>query len=261
MRVLTLNVYTGFPLGLPFLPRSARFGRLIDCLKSSNADVVCLQEVFSYDLRAAIGANLETYYTDVTPVVKLPFLNLMARLIALFGIAALLVMCCNMLTAALGFLLFSYSALYLWLTEHPSGLMTLVDRRQACRVHKADHISCGPCGDFQDSFVIRAFLVVHMDDAIIVNTHLDAYGSARMRQVNELIVLGPTIVAGDLNATTDSEEVQWLAMVLKNNAYTGPPEPTWAGASIDHIIAGRISGCQVLPDVGSDHRAVLCDCQ
>ncbi|MEJ2889704.1 endonuclease/exonuclease/phosphatase family protein [Actinomycetospora aeridis] len=73
---------------------------------------------------------------------------------------------------------------------------------------------------------------------------------------------GPTVIAGDLNTTTEHRALAALGDV---RAPAGPPTwpsrwPRWLGFRIDHVLAGggiAVRATRVLDLPGSDHRAVL----
>ncbi|MEJ2865708.1 endonuclease/exonuclease/phosphatase family protein [Actinomycetospora flava] len=73
---------------------------------------------------------------------------------------------------------------------------------------------------------------------------------------------GPTVIAGDLNSTTEHRA---LAALGDARVPGGPPTwpawwPRWLGFRIDHVLAGggiAVRSTRVLDLPGSDHRAVL----
>ncbi|MDD7937928.1 endonuclease/exonuclease/phosphatase family protein [Actinomycetospora lutea] len=73
---------------------------------------------------------------------------------------------------------------------------------------------------------------------------------------------GPTVIAGDLNSTTEHRA---LAALGDARAPGGPPTwparwPRWLGFRIDHVLAGggiAVRSTRVLDLPGSDHRAVI----
>jgi endonuclease/exonuclease/phosphatase (EEP) superfamily protein YafD len=104
---------------------------------------------------------------------------------------------------------------------------------------------------------------------LAVHTVAPVHGRVR-RWADELDLLaawrsrapGPTVIAGDLNTTTEHRA---LAALGDARAPGFPPTwptrwPRWFGVRIDHVLAGgglAVRDTRVLDLPGSDHRAVI----
>jgi endonuclease/exonuclease/phosphatase (EEP) superfamily protein YafD len=102
----------------------------------------------------------------------------------------------------------------------------------------------------------------------------DEFFDWRRRQVLALLteaVAGsedPTLVAGDFNASFDSPMFDPIRPLFREGfnsaglgyAYTRPAAWPWIG--IDYVLATpewTFTGCDVGPDIGSDHRPVIAE--
>jgi endonuclease/exonuclease/phosphatase family metal-dependent hydrolase len=205
-------------------------------LQNVNADVMCLQEVFSIRDAAAFEKNFPDYYCFKSARIPRPsghfvFLLVIAIMAilpsaivtviikwALLPKVYTLFLIVFLLHIVIGVILLRQSPIEATTTGYKAGLMTLVRKDMFVSV-KALYTNMPRNAQRADSFNIlnpRGILTINAIDANnkairIINVHLNrAASSGRTAQLDAILaqVVPNTIVCGDFNATADSPDVQ-----------------------------------------------------
>jgi endonuclease/exonuclease/phosphatase family metal-dependent hydrolase len=238
MKIITFNTLVGhvFPLPHGWFPLHWRITKQIAYLQNVNADVMCLQEVFSIRDAAAFEKNFPDYYCFKSARIPRPsghfvFLLVIAIMAilpsaivtviikwALLPKVYTLFLIVFLLHIVIGVILLRQSPIEATTTGYKAGLMTLVRKDMFVSV-KALYTNMPRNAQRADSFNIlnpRGILTINAIDANnkairIINVHLNrAASSGRTAQLDAILaqVVPNTIVCGDFNATADSPDVQ-----------------------------------------------------
>jgi endonuclease/exonuclease/phosphatase family metal-dependent hydrolase len=280
-RVATLNVFVGSPLPFLFgatssLPNSKRLQAQVDGLDAMHLDVLCLQELvcketlsavqrvftsdqvhclhfaretglsrgvclawswivlFSIGLVAATcsAVSAEVPNTNLAPTTATftPWICLVTLLF--FGV----VLCMQYIVRT--------SAIYVWLTGFPTGLVVFVRKQARVEIHAVTETLFteqhgDPLNFFNPRGFIRIDLLVDGVDVQLVNTHLNhgatgcRHRQAQIEQITcslQIAALGNShcpLIVGDLNVPRCAPEVEWLCFQNEVfNALEGKPTET-----------------------------------
>lgn len=293
LRVLTLNVYPGMPLPIALftdaLQRSSRLGKIADMIKRERPDVVCLQEMYSYDAIDKLRAALPDYRTlKYDHDNRCPKLALYAGCFVLYLVFRILLdvlfdrdpsPACHIITMSIFWTwLWTESPVYAWMFGNEAGLFTLyrreLDQGTVIRSYHyrfseedCDAVSGGTHRGF------RLLRIAFRDHVwMIINTHLNAYGDDKLR-LQQMRTLGQVangntdIICGDLNCPPSSSVHTWLHSSHFIDACRNQNKNTWyplwwmvgeQPRRLDYVYAdARACVGRVLDDVVSDHRAVV----
>jgi endonuclease/exonuclease/phosphatase family metal-dependent hydrolase len=242
MKIITFNTLVGFVV--PSAPSGwfalhQRIPKQIAYLQNINADVMCLQEVFSVQDAAAFEKGFPDYHcykSARVPKSSGAFVYLLIIAILAFvpsvivtkiiswallpKVYATLLLMVLLVHVFIGVAVLRRSTIESVTTGYKAGLMTLVRKGMFVSID-AVYTDMPRHAQRGDSFNIlnpRGMLTVNAMDANnkalrIINVHLNQEASnGRTAQLDAILahVVPNTIVCGDFNATADSPDVQKL---------------------------------------------------
>jgi endonuclease/exonuclease/phosphatase family metal-dependent hydrolase len=239
MKIITFNTLVGhvFPLPHGWFPLHPRIPKQIAYLQNINADVMCLQEVFSIRDAAAFEKGFPDYYCfksaripratgyfvyllimAILAIIPSAIVTVIIKWTLLPKAYATLFLIVLLLHIFIGVMVLRQSTIEAVTTGYKAGLMTLVRKDMFVSV-KAVYTNMPRNAQRVDTFNIinpRGMLTVDAIDANnkplrIINVHLNREASfGRTAQLDAILaqVLPNTIVCGDFNATPDSPDVQ-----------------------------------------------------
>ncbi len=271
MRIFSLNTFVGSPFGMPLTKSDNRFLDIISCIQRENPDIICLQEVFSQEIREGIKKALSDTHKDISQESFVPYSILFIRTFLVTTVASSCVLFAHV-SWILPFIawFFFTSSIFTFITGHNTGLVMLVSNEFYDRIQWVDHVVFDKqaCDDPQNILISHGLIIAQIlhpeyGHINVINTHLDAYGNGRLRQINQLILKCSqtvNVIAGDLNATQDTEEIRYLSHMLGNEEYQEPGK-TWRNHGIDHIISKKnvVKNYRILEDNISDHLPVVAE--
>ncbi len=242
MKVVTFNTLVGFLS--PFMqqglyPLHRRIAKQVEYLRAIDADVICLQEIFSLEDAAVFEANFPDYHCFKSEPMErtnasfkyLLMVALLALIPSMFG-AKIVQLVMWPRSSPLWFLIVLLLGVFLGVTVlrrtpiesvslgYKAGLMTLV-RKDKLTIVNAQYRDMSREAQKGDTFNIinpRGLLMVDLLDensqpVRIINVHLNRYYSrGRMSQIEDILryVEPSTVVAGDFNAWPNSPEINRL---------------------------------------------------
>ena len=239
MKVISFNTLVGhvFPFPNGWFPLHMRIPKQIAYLQNINADVICLQEVFSVQDAATFEKGFPDYYCfksahisrssgyfvylliiAILAIIPSAIVTVIIKWALMPKAYATLFLIVFLLHIFIGVMVLRRSTIEAVTTGYKAGLMTLVRKDMFVSV-KAVYKDMPRSAQRGDSFNIlnpRGMLTVDAIDANnkairIINVHLNQQASlGRTAQLDAILakVVPNTIVCGDFNATADSPDIQ-----------------------------------------------------